>query len=249
MALQIGRGSGTSMHNHTAAQVVVALSGKLQVRMSPQASFSYCDAVLIPPKVNHRIIGSGSLEVMIWFDPATIEARTIRLCTGSKLMPLSEGKIDIFQTQLSLLSSHLKTCEEAIELSKIITQTLLPKYKSIKLIDERIVSVLKAFQNSSLLSQPYPLKHLANKVNLSEGRLRHLFRQELGVTIQQYWIGYRLLAAIRRFNSYMSLTEIAYETGFADLAHFSHAFRASFGMTPSLAVKDSRYVQVMFCQD
>ena len=33
-----------------------------------------------------------------------------------------------------------------------------------------------------------------------------------------------------------------------DLAHFSRAFRASFGMTPSLAAKDSRSVQVIFCE-
>lgn len=79
--------------------------------------------------------------------------------------------------------------------------------------------------------------------------MRHLFRQELGVTVQQYWIGHRLLVAIRRFNSRASLTEIAHEAGFADLAHFSHAFRASFGMTPSLAAKDSRSVQVIFCDD
>ena len=55
--------------------------------------------------------------------------------------------------------------------------------------------------------------------------------------------------AIRRFNSRVSLTEIAHEAGFADLAHFSRAFRASFGMTPSLAAKDSRSVQVIFCDD
>ena len=36
MALQVSAGSGTSPHSHTAAQVIVALSGQLQVRMSPK---------------------------------------------------------------------------------------------------------------------------------------------------------------------------------------------------------------------
>ena len=36
MAVQVSAGSGTSLHSHTAAQIVVALSGKLQIRMSPR---------------------------------------------------------------------------------------------------------------------------------------------------------------------------------------------------------------------
>ena len=248
MAVQVSAGSGTSLHSHTAAQIVVALSGKLQVRMSPKASFSSCDAVLIPPNVNHHIIGSGSLEIMIWFEPATTEARAIRAYSSSELIPLSRSEINISISKLLQLSSHLQTCSEAFDLSKTITQTLLPKYKTIKPLDERIAFTLTAIRNPALLSESYPLKYLAQTVNLSEGRLRHLFRQELGVTIQQYWIGHRLLVAIRRFNSWVSLTEIAHEAGFADLSHFSRAFRASFGMTPSLAVKDSRSVQVIFCE-
>ena len=249
MALQVSAGGGTSSHSHTAAQIIVALSGQLQVRISPKESYSTCDAVLIPPNVNHHIIGSGSAEIMIWFDPATSAARAIRLLSSSELTPLPRSEINIPISQLLQLSSHLQTCNEAIKLSQIITQALLPGYETIKPIDKRIALTLDTLQDSALLSQPYPLNYLAQTVNLSSGRLRHLFRQELGVTVQQYWIGHRLLLAIRRFNSCVSLTEIAHEAGFADLAHFSRAFRASFGMTPSLAAKDSRSVQVIFCDD
>ncbi len=248
MALQVSAGSGTSPHSHTAAQVIVALSGKLRVRMSPKASYSTCNAVIIPPNVNHHIIGSGSVEIMIWFDPATVAARAIRLRSKSTLIPLSRSEINIAISQILQLSLHLQTCSEAVKLSQKITQALLPEYKTVKPIDERVALTLTAFQDSALLGQPHPLKYLARAVNLSEGRLRHLFHQELGVTIQQYWIGHRLLVAIRRFNSCESLTKIAQEAGFADLAHFSKAFRASFGMTPSLAAKDSRSVQVIFCE-
>ena len=248
MALQVSVGSGTSPHSHTAAQVIVAFSGKLQVRMSPKASYSACNAVIIPPNVNHHIIGSGSAEIMIWFDPATVAARAIHSLSSSELIPLSRSD-NIPISQIVQLSSHLKTCDDATKLSQTITQALLPEYKTVKPIDERIVLTLSALQDSALLGQPHPLKYLARAVNLSSGRLRHLFLQELGVTVQQYWIGHRLLVAIRRFNGCESLTKIAHEAGFADLAHFSKAFRASFGMTPSLAAKDSRSVQVIFCED
>ena len=249
MALQVSAGSRTSPHSHTAAQIVISLSGQLRVRKSPQESYSNCDAVIIPPNINHHIIGSGSAEIMIWFDPATVAARAIRLLSKSTLIPLFRSEINISVPQLIQLSSYLQTCSQAAKLSQTITQALLPEYKIVKPIDERIGSTLSALQDSALLDRSRPLKYLARAVNLSSGRLRHLFRQELGVSIQQYWIGHRLLVAIRRFNSGESLTEIAHEAGFADLAHFSKAFRASFGMTPSGAAKDSRSVQVIFGED
>lgn len=186
---------------------------------------------------------------MIWFDSATVAARAIRLLSPSELIPLSRSKTNIPISQLVQLSSHLKTCDDANKLSQTITQALLPEYKTVKPIDKRVASTLTALQDSALLGQPHPLKYLAQTANLSSGRLRHLFREELGVTIQQYWIGHRLLVAIRRFNGCESLTKIAHEAGFADLAHFSKAFRASFGMTPSGAAKDSRSVQVIFGED
>jgi AraC-like DNA-binding protein len=248
IAIQVSKGSGTSLHSHTAAQIVVALSGQLQIRTSPKVAYYTCDAVLIPPNVNHHIIGSGSVEIMIWFDPATKAARAIRLFSSSELIPLSRSEINLLRSKLLELSSRLQTCSDAVKLSQTITQAILPKYETVKPIDERVALTLTKFQNSALLCQPHPLKYLAQTVNLSEGRLRHLFRQELGVTLQQYWIGHRLLVAIRRFNSCESLTEIAHEAGFADLSHFSRAFRSSFGMTPSLAAKDSRSVQVILCE-
>ena len=249
IAVQISRGSGTSLHRHTVAQIILALSGKLQVRTSSNTSFTTCSAVMIPPNVNHHIIGSGSLEIMIWFDPATVQARAIRLHSTSTLIPLSRSKIDIPKIKLLRLSSHLNTCNDANELLDNLTRALLPKYKTIKPIDRRIISTLTALRDSNLLSQPHPLSYLARTVNLSTERFRHLFREELGVTLQQYWIGYRLQIAIRRFSSNLSLTEIAHEAGFADLAHFSNAFKAFFGMIPSVAAKDSRSVQVIFCED
>ena len=248
MALQVSAGSGTSLHKHTVAQVIIALSGTLRVRTSPKVSYSICDGVIIPPNVNHHIIGSGSAEIMIWFDPASVAARAIRLRSDSALILLSKNEINISISHLLRLSSQLQTCSEAVKLLQKITRTLLPESKTMEPIDERIILTLNAFQDSALLDRPHPLEYLARSVNLSEGRLRHLFRTELGVTIQQYWIAYRLLVAIRCFNSHASLTEIAHESGFADLSHFSRAFRASFGMTPSLAAKDSRSVQVIFCE-
>ncbi|MDJ0704517.1 MAG: helix-turn-helix domain-containing protein [Leptolyngbyaceae cyanobacterium MO_188.B28] len=249
MALQVSPGNGTDRHRHVVAQILLALEDDLNVRLAIQAPISKCAAVLIPPNITHQILGPGPLSLMMWFDPATPMARAIRARSQAEIILLPKSNIESRQSALRQLSLRLKNCSEALYLSKQVIQALLPDWKTVQPLDKRIVATLTAMQTPSLLDNSYPLTRLAQRVNLSEGRLRHLFRQELGVPLQQYWIAYRLTIAIRRLGGHESLTQIAYDAGFADLAHFSRAFRASFGISPSLAQKDSRSVQVISCQN
>ena len=92
-------------------------------------------------------IGSGFLEVMIWFDPATMESRAIRAYSSSELIPLSRDEINIPRSQLLQLSSQLQTCSQARELISIITQALLPETKAIEPLDERIMYYIDSRRN------------------------------------------------------------------------------------------------------
>lgn len=243
MALQISIGSGTTRHRHVAAQIIVALKSQLLIQFSPHKDFIKCDGVLIPPNVTHHVAGPGPLALMIWLDPATIESRAIRVLSESKMVPLHNIQSTLTFEKLKQMSVGLRKSSDAERLIKAVTQFLLPQCKAVKPLDSRISSALAGLYNLSPFNQPYPLSGLAEGVHLSEGRFRHLFREELGVPFQQYWMGHRLLTAIRQMESTSSLTAVAQNAGFSDLPHFSRAFRASFGISPSFAQKDSRFVQ------
>ena len=78
-----------------------------------------------------------------------------------------------------------------------------------------------------------PLATLARATGLSAFHLQRTFKKLVGVTPKRYILDTRLRYA--RFlveNSSMAMTAIAFETGFADCAHFSTTFRARFGVTP-----------------
>lgn len=73
----------------------------------------------------------------------------------------------------------------------------------------------------------------AQAVGLSARQFTRLFRENLGLTPKRFILETRLRYA--RFlveNSMMPMTAIAFETGFADCAHFSTSFRTRFGATP-----------------
>ena len=99
-------------------------------------------------------------------------------------------------------------------------------------MDRRIEVVI-----SSMEAQPtksWETSELADLVNLSGSRLRHLFKQETGTTPAQYLKVIRLRkAATLLRTTFMSIKEIAMSVGLTTASYFVREFRKSYGMTPT----------------
>ena len=77
------------------------------------------------------------------------------------------------------------------------------------------------------------VKMLAEKVELSPSHLTVLFRQHLGISVQQYIKKQRVdHARYLLVNTDMAIKEIAVETGMADLQYFNKSIHKAFGMSP-----------------
>ena len=243
-ALQISEGGNTSPHRHTVAQIIVSLDGELRVRHHEREPFIGCAAMLIPPNAPHHFADAGPTALMVWFDPATAVARAIRAWSPERMILLTS---DEALQKLPPLPTNIQHCGKATALLETVSRALLPNLDTLPPLDKRVAATIDAMRQLPSIGEARPLDTLAGNVHLSPSRLRHLFRSEIGVSIQQYWIGQRLLRSIQRWNQTISLTHIAHDAGFADLAHFSRAFRSSFGLTPAVTRKDSRSIQVIVC--
>lgn len=89
----------------------------------------------------------------------------------------------------------------------------------------------------SLLDQqfrdPPSIQELGESVGLSGSRLAHLFRDEVGMSIQSYVVERRLLmAAMLIVQSDERISQIAYRVGFGDVSNFNHSFKRRFAMPP-----------------
>lgn len=84
----------------------------------------------------------------------------------------------------------------------------------------------------------YELKELtqiASKLGYSYTYLSHIFPQEMGVTIQEYYKKKRFDYAIKLLEeSELTITEIAEKLGYQSVHSFSQAFRKVFGVSPSI---------------
>ncbi|PYV26884.1 MAG: hypothetical protein DMG27_05485 [Acidobacteria bacterium] len=101
-------------------------------------------------------------------------------------------------------------------------------------MDGRIQTVLRALaENGQNGRTALSVAELARSVNLSASRLLHLFKQELGVSLGQYWRSLRLERARSELgSSVLSVKQVMYDVGFADETHFIRVFKKRFGLTP-----------------
>ncbi len=98
-------------------------------------------------------------------------------------------------------------------------------------MDRRIRRVATVLEQQ--YRDPPSIEQLADEVGLSASRLAHLFREEVGRSIQSYILERRLMmAAMLIVQTHERISQIAYSVGFGDVSNFNHAFKRRFEMSP-----------------
>ncbi|HLJ49897.1 MAG TPA: AraC family transcriptional regulator [Bryobacteraceae bacterium] len=86
---------------------------------------------------------------------------------------------------------------------------------------------------TSDLSRRWTLRDVASEVGCSPVYLTQIFQQVEGLPLYRYHLRLRLARALDLLAEYEDLTELSLELGFSSHSHFSAAFRAVYGSTPS----------------
>ena len=88
---------------------------------------------------------------------------------------------------------------------------------------------------------------IAAEMQLSESRLAHLFRQQMGVALKRFLMHLRLQHAMRAWGPGCSFSEIAVDAGFYDQAHLIRTARGMLDFLPSLLADPSR-IELNHCE-
>jgi transcriptional regulator GlxA family with amidase domain len=106
------------------------------------------------------------------------------------------------------------------------------KANASRLLDRRIQVVVMLLESNS--HKQVAIEDMARLVNLSPGRLAHLFKSEMELSIQQYLTQLRLAKAKSQLeSSFLSIKEIAASVGFSSVARFVVCFKNWVGATPA----------------
>ena len=98
-------------------------------------------------------------------------------------------------------------------------------------MDARVRQIIKLLSED--VSRDVDIEALASSVNLSASPLRHLFKDETGLTPAQYLKRLRLERARELMEgSFLRLKEVLPQVGITDESHFVRDFKAMHGLPP-----------------
>jgi AraC-like DNA-binding protein len=115
--------------------------------------------------------------------------------------------------------------------------------KSTNLPDDfRIRQVLQAIDSDPSAR----ISDLANRVNLSNSRLGHLFKAQTGLSLNVFLANERLekAADLLRYTE-MRVKEITYSVGYCQEPSFTRAFKKRFDTSPAMYRRQQRLVSII----
>ena len=99
------------------------------------------------------------------------------------------------------------------------------------LLDERARSAASCIESRA--GEQLSIDDVAQSVGVGSFHLMRAFKRSIGVTPHQYLMRVRLLRAIDLLrDTALPITDVAYESGWADLSNFLRTFRRDVGCTP-----------------
>ncbi|MGH8455368.1 MAG: helix-turn-helix domain-containing protein [Stenotrophobium sp.] len=201
-------------------------------------------AVLVAPKVpRQRLSAIGSDLAII-----DLPMHSPECCALDALMsahPVLALDFERFAPLLPALRRGFAGSLTATELTAFFNDVVVAitgQPPAASALDPRVEKAMQLLKDLPLGEANLPA--LAARLHLSPSRLRHLFKAETGNTVSHYarWIA--VWRAISLWSQGRSLTDIAHEVGFFDLAHLDHAFMEVFGLNPSTVI-DPRNISLI----
>lgn len=142
---------------------------------------------------------------------------------NTELIALYEGRADVSQTLTA--SAHLQHMVTPVAGIPVVSPTAWELTQSVRA--QRDIS----------------LQQLAEQHGISYTRMSRVFARHVGLPFREYKNWLRHLDALRLMETGMSLTEVAQEAGFADLAQFTRIYKRWYGNPPSY-VRQQKNIRV-----
>jgi AraC-like DNA-binding protein len=218
-------GLDTEFHSHPAMEIVGAEYG----------TFSFCTENSEHNGVRFAVIGANMKHKLFALD-AKLKVLMVEHHTNQLTSELTHHGINL-QDGFYIQTANFNHESLIAELIQAITAGgLATAY------DERVAATIR-FLNNTNLEYSDMSDTLKNVTKLSESRLSHLFKMNLGISLKRYLVWNKLKSTIQNhLNEKDDLFTSLIKSGFYDQPHFSKSFKSLLGVKPSKAY-NSRIVQ------
>ena len=108
--------------------------------------------------------------------------------------------------------------------------------KNDRMTDERIQNVMTYLKTSDSISGDI-IKRLCEEACLSESRLSHLFKEQMGIALGRYLVLEKMKKGYLHYRRTGNITDAALNAGFDSPSHFAATCKRMFGISFSEFIK------------
>lgn len=213
----------TRKHSHYAIEIVCCSQGSFSIETN-EGSYNNLKNVIIPSNVSHSFSCTNATCDLLFADPLSAMGRYFvqqyQLASQERIWT-NIAELNQFYTGGNFAITRILDAAEITNAGDL---------------DERIVSCMQTI-DTLVTGDAITLAQLSHVSFLSEGRLAHLFKSQLGISVHQYILWKKILVAMQKARGGYSLTECAHYVGFADSSHFNKVFYKMFGIKPFFVLK------------
>ena len=180
--------------------------------------------------VDHHVVpGMGHASVILTPDEAALD----ELWDDADAQ--FAGRVRACSLRVQMLAQLLRRADDPLaaeELGVAIVAESVSDERRVTKIDPRSVRRAKAALHDCVDGRS-GLTDIASELGVSPIHLTQSFKRSEGISLYRYQTQLRLGRALTRLPEQEDITDLAFELGFSSHSHFTAAFRAEFGMTPS----------------
>ena len=237
--------NGYQKHRHDTYAICLPTTGVLgfDYRGTSEISLPGQVVVLHPDEIHDGYAGAqeGFGYQQLYVEPALIFEAIQTLCPHPCSLPFVRTPVVRNQKLSAAISSAFEGTREPLAIDSLIVQVAEglmeadPSCKQVLFPRHLDVPALNRARQylDSQKTQVVHSSELEAVTGLSRYELARQFRAMSGTSPYRYLLMRRLDFARKLLAQGRSLVEVALEAGFADQAHFSRMFKATFGITPT----------------
>ncbi len=240
-----------SFHKLHAALIIIPINQNSEIIIEDGSRIKY-SGLIVPPNVNHRNEVMNAHVLILQIDPDSIYFNSIRTLLDKGITTFDSKKISNLEERVRQIIREETSCSEVLSLKESILANIQSENqisKPHKPLDNRVLLAVDYLKNLPDLTEDTSLTYLSKLVGLSQDRFRHLFSENMGISIRRYILYLRIKKTAFYLSQGFNLTRAAHNSGFADLAHLSRTFREMYGNNPSsMFLKESK-IKFHFCDN
>ena len=246
----------TEIHTHEVYEVMYIEYGSFKFLIEDQEfELDSGDILLIPPYIKHKIleISTKPAKRVILIFPKTYLMQFNTQFTDisilfDKVRELKNFKIKVRPAFKARITSSMNMLEELylshdfgddVIFNATFSSLIARMYKGINFYDLEksfvthsvIIKKVNNYINDNI-DKKILIKDLADYVGLSESRISHIYKNHMGISINQYIIKKRLTIAKDMLKIGITLSDITIKCGFQDYSSFLRSFKKEYGISP-----------------